>query len=197
MGWLNIFQSREKRWKDTAAKAREGKGIAGLLNKIKPLRGFMRMILSQNGVATEKSISTFDLLLLFASKILRGRAQNEAKEIIAIVGERRNFETSNPYTDVLFGEAAPAVLAAIASIITALSSFFKGMKEARDRGELDEAQAKAVDSAEDAINAASGGLGTAEVGYQNRLIPGALFSGANILIPVGIGVAVYLLTKKK
>lgn len=191
---MGLLKTKEERWLETAAKAREGKGLVSILNQVKPLRTFMRTWLARVGQSTTPNISTFDLVLLFGKYVLSGKARENAIEILDIVGEKR-LEGRNIQSELIVGEIAPAVLAGIASIITAISSFFAAMKEKKEKGELNANEAAIVDQAEKVIQAGQTGLGTTAVGYGASGLPAFLFSQTGILL-IGAAIAAGFLLKR-
>ena len=187
---MAVSKRKRDRWKKTAVKAREGKGVFSILNKVKPLRRAMKMMLSQKLVQTSDSINMFDLIILFAVHIMKGKSAEKAEEIMEVIGP--TGYSGNTFR--IEGVISAAMLAAIASIIAAIASFFKGMKEARDRGELTPEQEKAVDAASSALGAAEKGAGTVLAGFPLSGLPFSLSSGTTWLVIGGVAVAAYLIT---
>lgn len=187
---LGFFRTKEERWIRSAKRAREGKYPWGILDKIQPLRVAMIMLLEQRGYKVSDSLSNFDLLLLFAQRVVGGSAGAKAAEIRKVVGPGA-FDGGKVY-----GVVTPALLTAIAGLVAAVATFFNGMKDLKRQGKLTPEQAAAVETAEQYVGSIQTGLGTVTAGSAFSNIPFNLAGATPFLLLAGAGLAAYLLTRK-
>lgn len=187
---LGFFRTKEQRWQRSAERARAGKYPWGILDKLKPLRVAMIMLLEQRGYKVSDSLSNFDLLLLFAQRVIGGRAGEKAAEIRKVVGPGA-FDGGKVY-----GVVTPALLTAIAGLVAAVATFFTGMQDLKRQGKLTPEQAAAVETAEQYVGSVKTGLGTVAAGSPFSSLPFNLAGATPFLLLAGAGLAAYLLTRK-